>query len=450
MALLTESSVKLLQTRIDDAETTLRAQESAYGKANDEYNTAKSEVKDKELEFEAILTKFKDDGKTQISLFEAYVRDYNQAAKNAGTTALQAEFSTEEYKEAWGYEYVFESTPPLDLDEEGAKKRLEDYNNSDLASKHTTLRAERDALLKGETTEANTKKAAKQTKVEDVITEEKSKAEKAVDTAKNALTLAKSELEKAEEEGADEATLTTLRANLTTAETDYQNANTASDNIKEITDFLTDHMTEFNTANDGFAKAANEAVLARDVYNYTLKPISEYVEEAKSSDLLKRFEEEVKTRKEHVKETTKNKERIKVLLEDKNDTVGDKLNEMKSDSSIFIKDIKAELEFTPAAESKLERIQSALDGSDFLFTASQAFDLASESIYSTKAIVEKIKKACYAGETSIDLLESEVSGTQILMLDKVGYKITHASISNPGRKLDDLVITIDWGFATES
>jgi chromosome segregation ATPase len=229
---------------------------------------------------------------------------------------------------------------------------------------------------------------------------------------------------------------------------------------------LSDTKSKKDTSLAALDKAQNEFTHLQDSYNTVKNAITNVqaekttteadldkhtkdFNEYSNSTVLAQFEEETKTRKEHAKGTVRNKERIKVLLEDKNDTVNDKLTEMNSDSNIFVEDIKRELEFTPAAESKLERIQSALDGSDSLFTARQAFDLASESVYSTKAIVEKIKKACYAGQTSIDLLESEVSGTQILMLDKVGYKITHAK-NNKLYEQDDLIVTVDWGFAQEN
>lgn len=465
MALLTEESVKLLQTRIEDAEVTLRAQKDAYEKSNIEYNNVKSEIKDKELEFETILTKFKDDGKTQIALFESYVRDYNQAAKNAGTTALKAVFSTEEYKEAWGYEYVLESTPPLNLDEDSARERIRDYEEGDLASKHTALRAERDDRFKAELTKANNEKSAKQTKTEDVISEEKAKAEKAIDAAKEALSKAKEELAVAEEEGADEATLTTLRANLTTAETGYQNANKASVDIKEITEFLENHMAEFNAVNDSFAKAANELVLAGNVYNYTLKPISEYVEKAKSSDLLKQFEAERKTRKVHVRQTLKNKERIKALINNSNNDIKDKQTEFNNDTAIFIKDIKSELNVDTSAESLINAAISDLNekytkegkGATGVFPADQAFKLTRESLFDLElaGINKKIKAACQKGLTSIDLSEDEITGPQILALHNGNYKISHYEVKQQSnvaalyRDATKLMIRVDWGFAEE-
>jgi len=466
MALLTEKSVELLQTRIEDAEVTLRAQKDAYEKSNREYNNVKSEVKDKELEFETILTKFKDDGKTQIALFEAYVRDYNQAAKNVGTTALQAMFSTEEYKEAWGYEYVLESTPPLNLDEEAAGQRLKDYNESGLADKHTTLRAERDATFKSELTKANAEKSTKQTKVEDVISAEKAKAEKAIDAAKNALSIAKDELAKAEEGGADEATLTTLRANLTTAETGYQNATTAAGNIGEIAEFLDNHMSEFNIVNDSLAKATNEIVLAGNVYNYTLKPISEYVENAKSSDLLKQFEAERKTRKVHVRQTLKNKERIKALINNSNSDIKDKQAEFTNDTAIFIKDIKSELNVDATAENLIGDVISSLDekyakegkGATGVFPANEAFRLTRESLFDLElaGINKKIKAACQKGLTSIDLNEDEITGPQIIALHAGNYKISHYEVKQQSnvaalyRDATKLMIRVDWGFAEES
>lgn len=219
--------------------------------------------------------------------------------------------------------------------------------------------------------------------------------------------------------------------------------------VKDLKTQLTDAKTQ--QTEKGVELEVSEKDLADNLAQYNelknkLKLQQAELEELESSTLLKEYEKQVETRKEHAKGTVKNKERIKVLLRDQNATVEDKLNEFDSDSEVFIKDIKAELEFTPEAESKLERVESELDEQGIMFRANDAFKLSSQSVYDIKAIIEKIKKACYEGKTSIDLTESEVSGTQILMLNKAGYKITHANVSNPGRKLDDLVITIDWGF----
>jgi chromosome segregation ATPase len=241
-----------------------------------------------------------------------------------------------------------------------------------------------------------------------------------------------------------------LKVEIDTLAVEIDNQTIASTDAKATLDDLllseADIKKEIDTLNNNLVSLNGEY---NDIKSEVIS-LEQELAKLESSTLLKEYEKQVETRKEHAKGTVKNKERIKVLLRDQNETVKDELSEFESDSKIFIDDIKAELEFTTEAETKLERIQSALDGTDSLFTAAQAFNLASESIYSIKEIVEKIKKACYEGKTSIDLKESEVSGTQILMLNKVGYKITHASISNPGRKLDDLIITIDWGFVSEN
>lgn len=207
---------------------------------------------------------------------------------------------------------------------------------------------------------------------------------------------------------------------------------TEADLKKEI-DTLNNHLVSMN----GEYSDSKSEVIA----------LGEELEKLESSPLLKEYEKQVEIRKGHAKNTIKNKERIKVLLRDQNATVEDKLNEFESDSAVFIQDIKDELEFTPEAENKMDNIQIALDGTDSLFTATQAFNLASESIYSIKDIVEKIKKACYEGQTSISISMDEISGTQILMLNKVGYKITHSD--NPRYYKEDDIVTIDWGFVSK-
>lgn len=222
---------------------------------------------------------------------------------------------------------------------------------------------------------------------------------------------------------------------------------------QEVTDKTT-LLKDFKAIQEdsGIELEAQEKSLADDLAQYNdikaeLKALQARLEELESSSLLKEYEEQVEARKEHAKNTIKNKGRIKVLLRDQNATVEDKLNEFDSDSEIFIKDIKAELEFTEAAENKLERVQSELDEQGIMFRANDAFNLSSQSVYDIKEIIEKIKKACYQGKTSIELMESEVSGTQILMLNKAGYKITHESLPQPGDIEDIMIVIVDWGFA---
>ena len=434
MGLLTEESIKSVENALNDARVTLDHQNAIIAKAGRELDNTSGAKNDLIKDQENKLTEIENNkGNEEIKLFYDVWKDY--VKQNNIVANVPYQFNTTENAMAYGHELYYEATIPFEiLDDAAAKKAYLDKFYDTYDDGYTATRTKRDMDFKA----AFDKEMAGREALGDVKKDIYDKRNKALITIGDDID---KQIDALPEGSIDELSrLTLLKA-----------ANKKSQNdLKDASDVIETMFTEQRATYDALAKATNEHVLAKSVYNLVVSKVTDYIKEGESNAMLKQFEEEKEARKEHVKETTKNKERIKVLLEDKNDTVGDKLNEMNSDSSIFVKDIKKELEFTPAAESKLERIQSALDGSDSLFTARQALDLASESIYSTKAIVEKIKKACYAGETSIDLLESEVSGTQILMLDKVGYKITHASISNPGRKLDDLVITIDWGFASES
>ena len=173
-----------------------------------------------------------------------------------------------------------------------------------------------------------------------------------------------------------------------------------------------------------------------------------------SSTLLKEYEEQVETRKNDVKQTIKNKERLMPLLKNTNTGLDQKMEEFVSDTSIFIKDIKTELEIDPIAEEIIKQSIAELNaeyekkGSEGVFMASKALELSRKSLFDLElaGINKLIKAACYKGETSIDLMESEVTASQIIALDQGGYKITHKKNSKLYEQ-DDLVITIDWGFA---
>jgi hypothetical protein len=82
--------------------------------------------------------------------------------------------------------------------------------------------------------------------------------------------------------------------------------------------------------------------------------------------------------------------------------------------------------------------------------AEAAFNLSRESIFNIAiaGISDKIKTACHKGHTSLVINQSEITGVHILVLNQLGYKVTHAStIADNGKVIPN--VTIDWGFANE-
>ena len=181
-----------------------------------------------------------------------------------------------------------------------------------------------------------------------------------------------------------------------------------------------------------------------------ISDIEKQIKDVESSDLLEQFEEEQATRRNHARETLQNKERIRPLLIRSNEDVQEELSDFNSDSNIFIQDIKTELEFTPTAEDTMEEVSQHFADSERFFRASEAYTLSQRSLFNIDVIVGQIKNACSRGQTHIVLDSDKITGTQILMLNKAGYKISHAKKGGKGVAANEVLITIDWGFHPEA
>ena len=218
---------------------------------------------------------------------------------------------------------------------------------------------------------------------------------------------------------------------------------------KEATETGSDMATEKQTIEDNLTALNADYSKIKDHVKSLDEEISEVEKQIKNveeSDLLEQFEEEQTTRKNHARETLANRERIKPLLVRSNEDVQEELSDFNSDSSIFIKDIKEELEFTSEAEDTMEEVSQHFADSERFFRASEAYTLSQRSLFDIDVIVGQIKNACSRGQTHIQLDSDKITGTQILMLNKAGYKITHAKKGGKGVGSNEILITIDWGF----
>lgn len=224
---------------------------------------------------------------------------------------------------------------------------------------------------------------------------------------------------------------------------------------KAIEDNLTELNQDYNKAKAHIKQLTSE-----------ISDIEQEIKSVEESDLLQQFEAERKTRKVHVRQTLKNKERIKALINNSNIDIKDKQTEFNNDTEIFIKDIKSELNVDGTADNIINDAISNLNdkynnegkGALGVFPADEAFKLTRESLFDLElaGINKKIKAACQKGLTSIDLSEDEITGPQILALNSGNYKISHYEVKQQSnvaalyRDATKLVIRIDWGFASES
>ena len=172
--------------------------------------------------------------------------------------------------------------------------------------------------------------------------------------------------------------------------------------------------------------------------------MSARIEEIEKGELLNRYNLELEIRQSHARDSVRNKERIKPMLFNSNTEVAEKKKEMEDDSGIFIGDIKAELEFTPAAEEIVKVVTSELEKEGVILQAREAFALSRKSIFDVSEIMDRIELACSHGQTSVTVDMDDVSGTKLIILNNAGYTISHIDTNG-----DDKKILIDWGFAEE-
>jgi len=163
-----------------------------------------------------------------------------------------------------------------------------------------------------------------------------------------------------------------------------------------------------------------------------------------NSTLLNDYNNQVASRKEHARSMFKDVNRLKPLVRNEMDPDLDEEKAVfESDSKLFMEDIKAELSVDEALINS--EIDKLIDN-EKIFKAAEAFSLARTSLFdlSIGDVNEKIKAACRQGMTSLDFEQFELSGTQLLALDRAGYKITHSD-KDVADGAGSQVITIEWG-----
>ena len=163
-----------------------------------------------------------------------------------------------------------------------------------------------------------------------------------------------------------------------------------------------------------------------------------------NSTLLNDYNNQVASRKEHARSMFKDVNRLKPLVRNEMDPDLDEEKKVfDSDSKLFMEDIKAELSVNEALVNG--EIDKLIDN-EKIFKAADAFSLARTSLFdlSIGDVNEKIKAACRQGMTSLDFEQFELSGTQLLALDRAGYKITHSD-KDVADGAGSQVITIEWG-----
>lgn len=180
--------------------------------------------------------------------------------------------------------------------------------------------------------------------------------------------------------------------------------------------------------------------------------IGQEIKNIEEGDLIKQFEEETEDRKNLVKSTFLNTSRVAPLINNSNEGLDSVVSDYSADTNLFIKDIKEEIGFNSAAEDLLQNIVQELKENDKVLSADQALELTRKSLFNIqqKGIEDKIKVACEKGLTSIKLTSSQISATQIVALNSLGYKVTHYSIPQPHDIPDLMGVIIEWGLLTDS
>lgn len=211
--------------------------------------------------------------------------------------------------------------------------------------------------------------------------------------------------------------------------------------------------------NSDYERLKKEISDTQETLKDTTEDLARYTkefEEYSNSPILAQFEKEKKIRKDHVEKTVRNKSRLTPLLKNVNTGLDDKVEEFTSDTTIFIEDIKAELDIDKGAEDTIKKAIAELNaeyekkGTEGVFMASKALELSRKSLFDLElaGINKLIKAACYKGETSIEIEQGDITASQIIALNEGGYKVTHKQESDKAKEEIQLIV-IDWGFAPQ-
>lgn len=221
----------------------------------------------------------------------------------------------------------------------------------------------------------------------------------------------------------------------------------AEDELSDLEESIDETKADKATLETDIEKVNEELENVTTAYNETKARVIEL----ENDDTVARLNEQIAERRNHARSTFSNIERIKPLINNKNTGLEEVAKTADSDTNVFIADIEAELGMDENATSIMKSaISDIVQQNSSVVRAEQAFNLSRESIFNIAiaGISDKIKAACHKGHTSLVINQSEITGIHILVLNQLGYKVTHAStIADNGKVIPN--VTIDWGFANE-
>lgn len=231
------------------------------------------------------------------------------------------------------------------------------------------------------------------------------------------------------------------------AETEF-NSLLAAISDRDQSSIFEDVNSDLKRAYEALFKAANEVAISSHVSDFTAPIANKWiVDNVDNNELLKRFNEEKEERKEAVRESFARQNRKNSILRDNFEDISQEMTDLNDDSEIVADELKTEMGISGDGEDAIvkETIKANKENQK-IFDAMSALVLTRESLFdlSIGGIIEKIKEACYKGETKIELTGDEISGTEIYALTQSGYKVTHQKISSPGRNKDNTLFIIDW------
>ncbi len=208
---------------------------------------------------------------------------------------------------------------------------------------------------------------------------------------------------------------------------------------------------DLKTAFENYSKEDFENVILKS-QNELMTPIANdfIINNIDNNDLLNRYNEEKAERKEAVEDSFVKQNRVGSILKGVYDDITVELDELTDDTEIVSTELKEEMNIN-GDDDLVSDLLDNMKKDNKVFDAFSAIKLTRESIFDLNigGIIDKIKEACYKGDTKIQLTGDEISGAKIYALVEYGYKVTHQKIKAPGRNKDNTLFTIDWISAEE-
>jgi len=224
---------------------------------------------------------------------------------------------------------------------------------------------------------------------------------------------------------------------------------------RDAKEFIENEMEWAREEHNDLGQDNRNVMISSGIYEITLKPLNDYIEEGRSNNLVRKRAEEEEARKNIAEASIKDKRREKIILEFKADNEQEH-KEFRDDTDIMKTLLKEELNISEESESKIQAIIREHEGEEGDFNAGKALELTRASLFdlNKSGVIDKIKSACSKGLTTVSFDTEEISGTEILGLIWKGYKITHNSkpLAGPNRQLTRIStkIIVEWGIINES